>query len=103
MHAVVREMRVDRATICRRPAACVALVVRLQFCHMHHTISVRLSKDLAAWLERAAADSGVSQGQIVRDELEQARKRRPQQTFMRLAGAVRGPRDLSARKGFARR
>jgi hypothetical protein len=69
---------------------------------MRQTISVRLSKDLAAWLEDAAARSGVSQGQIVRDQLERARKGRARQSFMRLAGAVRGARDLSGRKGFSR-
>jgi len=69
---------------------------------MSHTISVRLSKELAAWIEQAAIRSGVSQGKIVRDQLEQARARSSQQAFMRLAGVVRGPRDLSRRKGFSR-
>jgi hypothetical protein len=69
---------------------------------MSHTISVRLSKELAAWIEQAAIRSGVSQGKIVRDQLEQARARSSQQAFMHLAGVVRGPRDLSRRKGFSR-
>ena len=69
---------------------------------MSHTITVRLSKELAAWIEQAAIRSGVSQGRIVRDQLEQARARSSQQAFMRLAGVLRGPRDLSRRKVFAR-
>ena len=69
---------------------------------MSHTITVRLSKNLAMWLERAAAQTGVSQGKLVRDQLEKARASGPRQSFMRLAGAVRGPKDLSARKGFSR-
>lgn len=66
---------------------------------MSHTITIRLDKETADWLQQAAARSGVSQGRIIRDQLERARAAETQ-TFMRLAGAVSGPRNLSARKGF---
>ena len=69
---------------------------------MSQTITVRLTKELAAWLELAAAKTGVSQGKIIRDQLEKARANARQQAFMRLAGTIRGPKDLSARKGFSR-
>ena len=69
---------------------------------MSHTITVRLSKELATWLERVAAKTGVSQGKLVRDQLEKARASNSRGSFMRLAGAVRGPKDLSTRKGFSR-
>jgi ribbon-helix-helix CopG family protein len=69
---------------------------------MGQTLTIRLSKELAAWLARAAARTGVSQGKIVRDELERARGKDSRQSFMRLAGTVRGSRDLSSRKGFSR-
>ena len=69
---------------------------------MGQTLTVRLTKELAAWLERTAAETGVSQGKLVRDQLERARAAASSQAFMRLAGTVRGPRDLSARKGFTR-
>lgn len=69
---------------------------------MSHTITVRLTKELAAWLDGAALQSGVSQGKIVRDQLEKARENGPRKGFMRLAGGVRGARDLSSRKGFSR-
>jgi predicted transcriptional regulator len=69
---------------------------------MGQTITVRLTKELAAWLEHAAAKTGVSQGKIIRDQLERARASARQQTFMRLAGTIRGPKDLSTRKGFSR-
>jgi hypothetical protein len=69
---------------------------------MSQTITVRLSKELAAWLEEVAARTGVSQGRIVRDQLEKAKAAGPRHSFMRLAGSVRGPRDLSSRKGFSR-
>ncbi len=69
---------------------------------MSHTITVRLSTELAAWLEDVATKTGVSQGKIVREQLERAKKGNARQSFMRLAGAVRGPKDLSKRKGFSR-
>ena len=69
---------------------------------MSNTLTVRLSQDLAEWLEQAARKSGLSRGGIVRMELERARKssKRP---FLRLAGAVEGPANLSTRKGFSRK
>lgn len=71
---------------------------------MSHTLTIRLDPDLAAWLEQEARRTGVSQGKIVRDQLEQARTSASSKPFMRLAGIVRGgPRDLSTRKGFSRK
>jgi hypothetical protein len=70
---------------------------------MSHTITIRVTKDLAEWLEETAFRSGVSQGQVVREQLEKARTGGAQQPFMRLAGCVSGPRDLSTRKGFAKK
>ena len=69
---------------------------------MSHTITVRLTKDLAEWLEMTAKKTGVPQGKIVREQLERARGKGRHHGFMRLAGVVRGPRDLSTRKGFSR-
>jgi hypothetical protein len=69
---------------------------------MSHTLTIRLHRDLAEWLENEAAKSGVSQGQIVREQLEHARAAAAQ-PFMRLAGSVKGARNLSSRKGFSKR
>ena len=74
----------------------------LLFCTMGNTITVRLSEELAAWLEEAASRSGVSQGKLIRDQLEKARASGEAKGFMRLAGTVDGPKDLSRRKGFSR-
>lgn len=68
---------------------------------MGHTITVRLPEELAEWLQETAARTGVSQGRIIREQLERARAR-SDRPFMRLAGLVKGHRDLSARKGFSR-
>ena len=69
---------------------------------MGHTISVRLTEELAAWLEETAARTGVSQSRIIREQLERAKAGDANRPFMRLAGSVRGARDLSTRKGFSR-
>lgn len=69
---------------------------------MSQTITIRLTKELAAWLEEVSASTGLSQSRIIRDELERARSRAADQAFMRLAGAVKGAKDLSSRKGFSR-
>lgn len=68
---------------------------------MSQTISVRLSDEIASWLEETAARTGVSQGHIVRDQLERARNSNGRKAFMRLAGVMHGlPPDLSKRRGF---
>jgi predicted DNA-binding protein len=69
---------------------------------MSNTVTVRLSKELASWLRSAARRRGVPQSRIIRDHLEKARAEAPDQAFMRLAGSVDGPRNLSQRKGFRR-
>ena len=70
---------------------------------MSHTITFRLDTELADWLARESEKTGESQGKIVRDQLEKAKAASASQSFMRLAGVARGPRDLSARKGFSRK
>jgi hypothetical protein len=70
---------------------------------MSQTITIRLTKELARWLEETSAKTGLSQGQIIRDHLERSKTGASQKAFMRLAGTVRGPRDLSSRKGFSRK
>lgn len=74
----------------------------LHFSPMSQTVTIRLTKELAAWLEQAAKRSGVPRGRIIREQLEKARDSGAAPSFMRLAGTVRGPRDLSTRKGFSR-
>ena len=68
---------------------------------MSLTITVRLDPELARWLEETAATMGVSQGKVIRDQLEEAKARAKTRSFMRLAGVVKGPKNLSTRKGFS--
>ena len=76
--------------------------VVLYFCQMSHTLTIRLTADLAEWLREASQQSGVPQGRIIREQLEKARERDGRKRYMRLAGTVRGSGDLSRRKGFTR-
>lgn len=70
---------------------------------MRTTITVRLPDDLADWLSETARKSGLPVSRIVRDQLERARDRQDDRRFLRHAGAISGPPDLSSRKGFSKR
>ena len=66
-------------------------------------MTVRIDDDLDAWIAATARKRGISKGKLVRDQLELGRASVRDRPFMRLAGAVSGPRDLSTRKGFSKR
>jgi predicted DNA-binding protein len=68
---------------------------------MGHTITVRLPKDSADWLAATSRETGLPQGRIIRDQIEKAMA--ANKPYLRLAGAVSGPPDLSSRKGFLRK
>jgi len=72
---------------------------------MGNTITIRVPKSLADWLQQKSRRTGISQGQIVREQLERVRRTdKGAKKFMRLAGVVKnGPRNLSTRKGFSNR
>lgn len=69
---------------------------------MSNAITVRLPEDLAEWLDQTARKIGVPKGRIIREQLEKGRSSE-QRPFLRLAGSVSGPKDLSTRKGFSRK
>lgn len=69
---------------------------------MSQTITIKLTKELAAWLDATAEREGVSPDKAAREQLDQARRLEALQPFLRLAGTVRGPKSLSRRKGFSR-
>jgi predicted transcriptional regulator len=70
---------------------------------MRETLTIRLSREQASWLEQVAKRTGRSQSDIVREQLERARQAPAARGFLRLAGAVEAPPGASARKGFSRR
>src|SRR5438874_3885838 len=45
----------------------------IHFRRMGHTTTVRLTEELAAWLDEVASRTGLSRGRIIRDQLERAR------------------------------
>jgi hypothetical protein len=70
---------------------------------MSYTLTVRVPDELAEWLEKVAKRMGLSQGAIVREQLEKARQATTHtQPFMRLAGSVDLDARLSTRKGFSK-
>ena len=69
---------------------------------MSNPLTVRLPEELLSWLAAEAARTGVSQGTIVRDQLEKAKAGSGSKPFMRLAGTVKGQKNLSQCKGFSK-
>jgi hypothetical protein len=68
---------------------------------MRLTLTIRLTPQLAAWLEQASKRSGKPRSSVVLQVLEKARDGYARPSFMRLAGIIRGAHDLSQRKGFS--
>ncbi|HEX5482168.1 MAG TPA: hypothetical protein VFZ08_06025 [Terriglobia bacterium] len=69
---------------------------------MSHTITIRLTDDLQAWLQETVRQTGLPAGRIIRQQLERAKSEAGGQQFLRHAGKLSGPPDLSSRKGFKR-
>jgi hypothetical protein len=70
---------------------------------MDTTISLRLTKEIADWLEETARLTGLSKAEIVRGELRKARDAQ-QRPWSHLIGCLKGgPPDLSTREGFGPR
>jgi len=75
----------------------------LQHCQMSHRLTIRLTDDLVAWLKESSRRTGVPVGQLIQQQLEEARKNGGKQPFLRHAGAITGgPPDVASRKGFSR-
>lgn len=75
----------------------------LQFRRMSHTLTIRLTNELLAWLKETAHRTGIPVGRLIREQLEMAKAKSGKQRFLRHAGAITGgPADVSSRKGFSR-
>jgi predicted DNA-binding protein len=70
---------------------------------MGNTLTIRLTEELEQWLRETSRKTGVPVGRIVREQLEKARAHVDDQPFMKHAGSISGPSDLSSRKGLSRR
>ena len=69
---------------------------------MSQTITIRLTAELAEWLQERRRETGLPVSRIVRHQLERAKSESGDKPFLRHAGKITGPTDLSSRKGFAR-
>jgi len=70
---------------------------------MSHTLTIRLTEELLAWLKEQSRQTGVPVGRLIRQQLEAARSTGGKQRFLRHAGAIGGgPSNVSSRKGFSR-
>jgi len=70
---------------------------------MSNTLSIRLPQELSEWVKQTAESTGLTQGEVVRQQLEKARSATASKPWMALSGKARGPRDLSTREGFGKR
>lgn len=70
---------------------------------MSNTLTIRLTEELLAWLKDTARRTGIPVGRLIREQLESAKSHSGEQRFMRHAGTMSGPSDLSSRKGYSRR
>jgi hypothetical protein len=70
---------------------------------MSHTLTIRLTEELLTWLKEMSRRTGLPVGRIIRQQLESAKSEEGNQRFLRHAGRINGPPDLSLRKGFSRR
>ena len=70
---------------------------------MSNTLTIRLPEEMLEWLRETARVTGIPVGRLVRDKLEAAREQSGKQKFMRHAGTITGPPDLSSRKGYSRK
>ena len=72
---------------------------------MSRTLTIRITDEIADWLEQMSRRTGIPAGRIIREQLERAKTEsdRDDRPFMRLAGIFDGPGNLSRRKGFSRK
>jgi len=58
---------------------------------MSHTLTIRLTDELVAWLKETSRRTGVPVGRIIRQQLESARHGGGNERFLRHAGEISGP------------
>jgi predicted DNA-binding protein len=69
---------------------------------MSNTLTVRLPDDLLNRLKEKSRRTGLPLGRVVRESLESTLNNEIEPIWMKYAGTVNGPRNLSSRKGYSR-
>lgn len=69
---------------------------------MSNTLTVRLPEELLERLREKSRRTGLPMGQVVQQSLESTLEREGDPAWMKHAGTIAGPRNLSSRKGYSR-
>lgn len=69
---------------------------------MSNTLTVRLSEDLLKRLREKARRTGLPVGRVVRESLETTLEKENEPVWLKYAGTMSGPKNLSSRKGYSR-
>jgi hypothetical protein len=70
---------------------------------MEDTITIRVTSELSAWLKSTARKTGIPVSRLIREQLERAKRETGEKPFLRYAGIMSGPPDLSSRKGYSKK
>jgi hypothetical protein len=68
---------------------------------MSNTLTIRLPEELLEQLRKKARRTGLPVNRVVRQAVEND-LRHDEPPWMKYAGTVNGPRNLSSRKGYSR-
>jgi post-segregation antitoxin (ccd killing protein) len=69
---------------------------------MSNTLTVRLPEDLIERLREKSRRSGLPVNRVVRQSLEKTLNKNAEPAWMKYAGTISGPKNLSSRKGYSR-
>ena len=74
----------------------------LHLCHRSNTLTIRLPEELLKRLQERSRRTGLPLGRVVRQSLETTLEEENEPAWMKYAGTLSGPRNLSSRKGYSR-
>jgi len=69
---------------------------------MSNTITLRLPDELLVRLREKSRRIGLPVNRVIKQSIETALANEPEPAWMKYAGTISGPRNLSARKGYSR-
>lgn len=68
---------------------------------MSNTLTIRLPEELLKRLREKSRRTGLPMGRVVRQAVENS-LRQDEPAWMKYAGTISGPKNLSSRKGYSR-